>query len=58
MGDAGSEAGLGGGPFMQGTPDPSMRATAQARFSNQASEVNPFLLQLLLNALETKATEQ
>jgi len=58
MGDAGGEAGLGGGPFMQGTPDPSMRATAQARFSNQASEVNPFLLQLLINALETKATEQ
>ena len=57
MGDAGSEAGLGGGPFMQGTPDPSMRATAQARFSNQASEVNPFLLQLLINNLETKASE-
>jgi len=56
-GDAGSEAGLGGGPFMQGTPDSSMQATAQARFSNQASEVNPFLLQLLIIALETKATE-
>jgi hypothetical protein len=53
MGDAGSAAGLGGGPMIQGTPDPSMRATAQARFSTQASRVNTLLLQVLILKLES-----
>lgn len=53
-GDAGSAAGLSGGPVTQGTPDPSMQATAQARFSTQASQVNPMLLQVLISKLEAK----
>ncbi len=53
MGDAGSAAGLGGGAMTQGTPDPSMQATAQARFSTQASQVNTMLLQVLISQLQT-----
>jgi hypothetical protein len=30
--------------MMQGTPDPSMQATAQARFGTMASQVNTLLL--------------
>ena len=52
MGDAGSAAGLGGGPMLQGTPDPSMQATAQARFSTQANQVNTLLLNVLITRLE------
>jgi hypothetical protein len=53
-GDAGSAAGLGGGPMLQGTQDPSMQATAQARFSTQASQVNSILLDVLITKLEAK----
>jgi hypothetical protein len=52
MGDAGSVAGLGGGPMMQGTQDPSMQATAQARFTTQANQVNTMLLQVLITKLQ------
>jgi hypothetical protein len=55
-GDAGSAAGLGGGPMLQGTQDPSMQATAQARFSTQASQVNSILLDVLITKLEAKTT--
>lgn len=55
MGDAGSAAGLGGGPMLQGTPDPSMQATAQARFSTQANQVNTLLLNVLITRLEALA---
>jgi hypothetical protein len=51
-GDAGSAAGLGGGPMLQGTQDPSMQATAQARFSTQASQVNTILLDVLITKLD------
>ncbi|MGE5123348.1 MAG: hypothetical protein ACM3H7_02435 [Acidobacteriaceae bacterium] len=57
MGDAGSAAGLGDGPVMQGTPDPSMQATAQARFSTQANQVNAILLNVLISNLEAMATD-
>ena len=53
-GDAGSDAGLGIGPMTQGTPDPSMQATAQARFSTQANQVNSILLDVLITKLEAK----
>ncbi len=53
-GDAGSAAGLGDGQMVQGTQDPSMQATAQARFSTQASRVNTILLDVLINKLEAK----
>jgi hypothetical protein len=53
-GDAGSDAGLGVGPMTQGTPDPSMQATAQARFSTQANQVNSILLDVLITKLEAK----
>jgi hypothetical protein len=53
-GDAGSAAGLSGAPMTQGTQDPSMQATAQARFSTQASQVNPMLLNVLISKLEAK----
>ena len=53
-GDAGSAAGLGGAPMLQGTQDPSMQATAQARFSTQANQVNSILLDVLITKLETK----
>jgi hypothetical protein len=56
-GDAGSAAGLGGGPSMQGTQDPSMQATAQARFSTQASRVNTILLDVLISKLEAKTSQ-
>lgn len=56
-GDAGSAAGLGGGPALQGTPDPSMQATAQARFSTQANQVNPLLLDVLISKLEAETTK-
>jgi hypothetical protein len=56
-GDAGSAAGLGGGPMLQGTQDPSMQATAQARFSTQASRVNTILLDVLINKLQTITTQ-
>jgi hypothetical protein len=55
-GDAGSAAGLGGGPMLQGTQDPSMQATAQARFSTRASQVNTILLDMLITKLEGKTT--
>lgn len=55
-GDAGSAAGLGGGPMLQGTQDPSMQATAQARFSTQASQVNTVLLNVLITKLEAMVT--
>jgi hypothetical protein len=50
-GDAGSVAGLGGGPMLQGTPNP----TIQARFNTQASQVNGMLLNVLINKLEAMA---
>jgi hypothetical protein len=56
-GDAGSTAGLGGGPMMQGTQDPSTQATAQARFSTQANKVNSILLDVLINKLEAETTQ-
>ncbi|OGN94472.1 MAG: hypothetical protein A2Z71_09845 [Chloroflexi bacterium RBG_13_50_21] len=56
-GDAGSAAGLGGGPILQGTLDPSMQATAEARFSTQASQVNTMLLNVLITKLEGKTAE-
>jgi hypothetical protein len=48
---------LGGDPMMQGTPDPSMQATAQARFSTQANQANALLLDVLINELEAKAEQ-
>jgi hypothetical protein len=56
-GDAGSAAGLGGGPMLQGTQNPSMQATAQARFSTQANKVNTILLDVLINKLEAITTQ-
>ncbi len=53
-GDTGS---VTGGQGLQGTPDPSMQATAQARFSTQASQVNTMLLNVLINKLEAMTTE-
>jgi hypothetical protein len=55
-GDAGSDAGLTGGPTMQGTQDPSMQATAQARFGTMANRVNTMLLDVLITKLEAKTT--
>jgi len=55
-GDAGSDAGLSGGPMVQGTPDPSMQATAQARFGTMANRVNSMLLDVLITKLEAKTT--
>jgi len=55
-GDAGSAVGLDGGPMLQGTQDPSMQATAQARFSTQANQVNSILLDVLITKLEAKTT--
>jgi hypothetical protein len=55
-GDAGGAADLGGGPILQGTPDPSRQATAQARFTTQASQVNSILLDVLITKLEAKTT--
>jgi hypothetical protein len=55
-GDSSSAAGLGGGPMLQGTQDPSMQATAQARFSTQANQVNSILLDVLITKLEAKMT--
>ncbi|OGN88496.1 MAG: hypothetical protein A2Y88_00715 [Chloroflexi bacterium RBG_13_48_10] len=54
-GGAGDLGDLGGGPALQGTPDPAMQATAQARFSTQANRVNTMLLNVLISKLETKA---
>jgi len=49
-------SGAGGDTMMiQGTPDPSMQATAQARFSTQASQVNTILLDVLIQQLQEKA---
>jgi hypothetical protein len=56
-GDAGSDAGLSGGPMMQGTQDPSMQATAQARFGTMANRVNTMLLDVLILKLEAKKTK-
>lgn len=56
-GDAGSATGLGNGPVTQDTPDPSMQATAQARFSTQASRVNTILLDVLINKLQTLTSQ-
>jgi hypothetical protein len=47
----GGEVPFEGGAFPQGTPN----ATAQARSSEQASRVNPMLLQALISMLEGKA---
>ncbi len=48
--------GPGGDTMMiQGTQDPSMQATAQARFSTQASQVNTILLDVLIQQLQEKA---
>lgn len=55
-GDVGNAAGLGGGPMLQDTPDPSMQATAAARFSTQANQVNSILLNVLITKLEAKTT--
>jgi hypothetical protein len=52
-GDAGSGIDLNGGQSLQGTQDPSMQATAQARFSTQANQVNTILLNVLINKLQT-----
>jgi len=52
----GGDSTLGGGMVAQGTPDPSMQATAQARFSTQASQVNSILLDVLITKLEAKTT--
>jgi hypothetical protein len=43
---------LGNDVTIQGTPDPSMQATAQARFSTQASQVNTVLLNVLIDKLQ------
>ncbi len=43
--------------MLQGTPDPSMQATAQARFSTQASQVNPMLLRVSISKLEAMTTQ-
>ncbi len=48
-GDAGGSV---SGQVLQGTPDPSMQATAQARFTTQASQVNVMLLRVLILKLE------
>jgi hypothetical protein len=56
-GDAGAVI-MGTGPMMQGTPDPSMQATAQARFGTMASRVNTLLLDLLISKLEAKIADQ
>jgi len=56
-GDVGSTTGLGQGQMLQGTPDPSMQATAQARFSTQANQVNTILLDVLIGKLEAKSTD-
>jgi hypothetical protein len=53
-GDAGSAAGLDGGPMLQGTQNPSMQATAQARFSTRSNQVNSVLLDMLITKLEGK----
>jgi hypothetical protein len=41
-----------GSQIINGTPDPSMQATAQARFSTQSCQVNTMLLNVLINKLE------
>ena len=51
-GDAGSGIDLNGGQSLQGTQDPSIQATAQARFSTQANQVNTLLLNQLINKLQ------
>ena len=56
-GDAGSAAGIGDPNIAQGTVDPSMQATAQARFSTQASQVNTMLLKVLISKLEAMTNE-
>jgi len=56
-GDASSAAGLGSGPMVQGTQDPSMQSTAQARFSTQASKVNTILLDVLINKMQSEASQ-
>jgi hypothetical protein len=56
-GGPGGDAGvviMGQGPMMQGTPDPSMQATAQARFGTMANRVNVILLDQLISILEEK----
>lgn len=55
-GDIGSTTDMGTGQMLQGTPDPPMQATAQARFSNQANQVNTILLDVLITKLEAKTT--
>ncbi len=48
----GGDTSMSGGQVLQGTPDPSMQATAQARFSTQASQVNTMLLNVLISKLQ------
>jgi hypothetical protein len=55
-GDASSGVDLSGGQALQATPDASIQATAQARFSTQASQVNSILLNLLISKLQAKTT--
>jgi hypothetical protein len=43
---------LGNDVTIQGTPDPSIQSTAQARFSTQASQVNTVLLNVLIDKLQ------
>jgi hypothetical protein len=55
--DTGSVTGLGGSPMLHGTQDPSLQATAQARFSTAASQVNMLLLDVLITKLEGNAAQ-
>jgi hypothetical protein len=55
-GDASSGLDLNGGQTLQGTADPSMQATAQARFSTQANQVNTILLNALITKLQSITT--
>ena len=51
---AGNDAGGSvAGQMLQGIPDPSMQATAQARFTTQASQANMMLLRVLISKLES-----
>jgi len=57
QGGPGGDAGLGAGGMLQGTQDPSMQATAQARFTTQANQVNTILLNVLITKLEAKTAK-
>ena len=43
--------------MMQGTPDPSMQATAQARFGTQANRVNSMLVGCVDHQIRSKNDE-